>query len=604
MAMQELWSGGVERWSLRLRMFLFFALIAIGGVIGICLAVWFGYSRFDSSNPGAAFVLAAGLSSFLLLGLTAWIWLLFDENVAKPVIGLASDLRARAHTEVNNDIDHQPARYLGDLGPAALAVATGLTHSRTKLTEAIERERARVVAERARLEAVLRDAPAACLLCTTDHRVSLFNKQAIEELSGVGEVGLGRSVFEVLRQAPIEEALQRLKRRNARDATDLLCPSKDGQRMFQARMRLCGGEGEGTDEISYVLSVRDVTDELVRVTHREALLRDVFDELGPPAAQLRRTIDTLREVNGSNPPLHASLQSSIVSETDALAQSITMLSARYAAQESAGVVAHEGGGAAAAEMEALRRVEPQDDALDDAAPHEAASPCVDREAGRERSVFFDFDLLAATPRDETRLLRDETFVVFDTETTGLFPHKGDEIVQIAGVRIVNGRVLPDERFDTLVNPERAIPASATAIHGVTDQMVARAPTIGAAGREFHKFCGSSLLVAHNARFDLAFLHRHREAIGAGFDQPVLDTVLMSAVLFGRSADHSLDVIAERLDVELPDDARHTALGDALATAEAAIKMIAMLEGRGVATMADFERVAEAHLAFLERGSTG
>ena len=84
-------------------------------------------------------------------------------------------------------------------------------------------------------------------------------------------------------------------------------------------------------------------------------------------------------------------------------------------------------------------------------------------------------------------LEDLTYVVFDTETTGLTP-SSDEIVQIAAVRVVNGRRVRREVFDTLVDPGRPIPQSSTDVHGITADMVKGAPTIVDAGKRFHDFC--------------------------------------------------------------------------------------------------------------------
>jgi DNA polymerase III subunit epsilon len=202
-----------------------------------------------------------------------------------------------------------------------------------------------------------------------------------------------------------------------------------------------------------------------------------------------------------------------------------------------------------------------------------------------RAVVYDFDLLgkernakvADTP------LSDLTYVVFDTETTGLFPAQGDEIVQIAAVRIVNGRRVGGEVFDTLVNPGRSIPASSTEVHGVTEAMVADAPPIAEVGRSFHKFAEGAVLIAHNAPFDMAFLRRHEKGIGARFDNPVLDTVLLSAVVFGQHETHSLDALCHRLGITIPQEMRHTAIGDTIGTAEAFLKMLPMVQARGFAT---------------------
>jgi len=114
-------------------------------------------------------------------------------------------------------------------------------------------------------------------------------------------------------------------------------------------------------------------------------------------------------------------------------------------------------------------------------------------------------------------------------------------------------------------------------------MVADAPGIIEVGRAFHKFAEGAVLIAHNAPFDMAFLRRIEPALGAAFDMPILDTVLLSAVVFGQSETHSLDALTRRLGITIPEEARHTALGDTVATADAFLKLLPMLQGRGLAT---------------------
>ncbi|MGC1486257.1 MAG: exonuclease domain-containing protein, partial [Albidovulum sp.] len=181
---------------------------------------------------------------------------------------------------------------------------------------------------------------------------------------------------------------------------------------------------------------------------------------------------------------------------------------------------------------------------------------------------------------------DLTYVVFDSETTGLLPLDGDEVVQLAAVRIVNGRQVRGEVFDTLVNPGRTIPPRSTDVHGITDAMVADAPDMVAATRRFHSFAQGAVLVAHNTPFDMAFLRRREAQIGAVFDNPILDTVLLSAVVFGQDDAHSLDALTQRLGITIPEAARHTALGDTVATAEALLKLLPMLKARGIITFGD------------------
>lgn len=202
-----------------------------------------------------------------------------------------------------------------------------------------------------------------------------------------------------------------------------------------------------------------------------------------------------------------------------------------------------------------------------------------------RKVVYDFDLLSPARTDrlaEARLDR-LTYVVFDSETTGLNPRQGDEIVQLAAVRIVNGRRVEGEVFDTLVNPGRAIPPVSTDVHGITDAMVADAPGVAEVVRRFHKFAEGAVLIAHNAPFDMEFLRRVEGQLGLTFDMPVLDTVLLSAVVYGQHEVHSLDALSHRLGITIPEEARHTALGDTLATADAFLKLVPMLAGRGLET---------------------
>ncbi|WP_136645558.1 exonuclease domain-containing protein [Tabrizicola sp. YIM 78059] len=202
-----------------------------------------------------------------------------------------------------------------------------------------------------------------------------------------------------------------------------------------------------------------------------------------------------------------------------------------------------------------------------------------------RKVIYDFDLLSPARTDALadRRLDRLTYVVFDSETTGLNPRQGDEIVQLAAVRIVNGRRVEGEVFDTLVNPGRPIPAVSTAVHGITDAMVADAPRVEDVVRRFHKFAEGAVLIAHNAPFDMEFLRRQEGTLGLRFDMPVLDTVLLSAVVYGQHEVHSLDALAHRLGIAIPEEARHTALGDTIATADAFLKLLPMLAGRGLAT---------------------
>lgn len=208
-----------------------------------------------------------------------------------------------------------------------------------------------------------------------------------------------------------------------------------------------------------------------------------------------------------------------------------------------------------------------------------------RAAAPQRPEFFDFDLFRSSAQQQelhNQDLASLTFTVFDTEATGLNPSLGDEIIQIAAVRIVNGKLREAEYLDQLVDPKRRIPAASIPIHGITDAMVAGQPSATEVLPKFHAFVGHSVLVAHNAAFDMRLLELKQDAIGLTFDQPVLDTLLLAAVLYPDQATHGLEALAARLGVDVSQ--RHNALADAMATAHVWLRMLPMLQEQGIATL--------------------
>jgi DNA polymerase-3 subunit epsilon len=202
-----------------------------------------------------------------------------------------------------------------------------------------------------------------------------------------------------------------------------------------------------------------------------------------------------------------------------------------------------------------------------------------------RPEFYDFDLLRR-PLEMgdlgPRPLKSLTYVVFDTETTGLDPSGGDEIVAIAGVRIVNGRILTGESFERIVNPRRSIPKESIRFHGITDEIVKDKPPIEVVLPQFRAFVGDAVLVAHNAAFDLKFLKLREAECGVSFDMAVLDTLLLSCFLHDYTPKHNLDVVAQRFGI--PVRGRHTALGDSLVTAGCFLRIMDVLEAHGVMTL--------------------
>jgi DNA polymerase-3 subunit epsilon len=210
-----------------------------------------------------------------------------------------------------------------------------------------------------------------------------------------------------------------------------------------------------------------------------------------------------------------------------------------------------------------------------------------------RPEYYDFDLFGARPESselDDRPLSALAYTVFDTETTGLSPVGGDEIIQIGAVRIVNGRMLRQERFEQLVDPGRTISAASIPIHGITQDMVAGKPRIGEVLPAFHAFAQDTVLVAHNAAFDMKFLQLKEAGTGIVFRQPVLDTLLLSAVVHPNQPSHELEAIAERFEIRVL--GRHTALGDAMVTAEVMLRLIPLLEEKGIRTLRQAREAAQ------------
>jgi len=197
------------------------------------------------------------------------------------------------------------------------------------------------------------------------------------------------------------------------------------------------------------------------------------------------------------------------------------------------------------------------------------------------------DLVALTaPPGEAQRLEQATFVVFDLETTGLRPGAARPC-EIGAVR-VRGLEL-DGRFQSLANPGARLQPGVAALTGLRDEDLRRAPPVAAVVRQFLAFAGDAVLVAHNARFDLAFLDIETTRLtGRRVAATVVDTVGLARRLLGRQP-VNLGALAYRFAT----DARpcHRALPDAEATAEILLRLIGMAQERGAETVADLVELA-------------
>jgi len=190
---------------------------------------------------------------------------------------------------------------------------------------------------------------------------------------------------------------------------------------------------------------------------------------------------------------------------------------------------------------------------------------------------------------------DASFTIFDVETTGLDPRAGHRIIEIAGVRVEKGTTPIGQTFSSLVNPERDVPPEAQHIHGLRQQDLLNASTITDVLPKFLTFVEGTILIAHNAQFDMGFLEVEKEVCWGYIDLPeCLCTLSLSRSVSPRETRHSLDVVAERLGLPIPQNRLHRALSDALLTTEVFLHLL----GRsGVRTLEDLRSRASLQLAW-------
>lgn len=223
------------------------------------------------------------------------------------------------------------------------------------------------------------------------------------------------------------------------------------------------------------------------------------------------------------------------------------------------------------------------------AAKESISPVKQRAAvmAGSRPEFYDFDLFNVADQSKNFLdtsLKEITYTVFDTETTGLNPDGGDEIISIGAVRIVNNRITYQDIFEELIDPKRDIPIESYKIHGINYEMVMEKEPIEKVLPIFKKFTADTVLLGHNLAFDMKMLKVKEKTTEIAFRNLTLDTLLLSAILHPVHVQHDIENIARRLGVNII--GRHTALGDAITTAEIFLKLIPILNSNGIFTLKD------------------
>lgn len=204
---------------------------------------------------------------------------------------------------------------------------------------------------------------------------------------------------------------------------------------------------------------------------------------------------------------------------------------------------------------------------------------------------------------------DETFVVFDIETTGFSYHK-DTIIEIGAVKVEKGVVI--ERFSQLINPLRPIPPEISELTGISEDMVSDQPSLEEVLPRFMAFIEGAPVVAHNANFDCSFIRYYCEKLALPFTSLIVDTLALSRLLLTDIKKHNLKAVTKYLKIVLND--HHRAVADAEATARVFVKFTEMLNEREVFTLKainryfvtnfDFTQLEMSHVILLAQTQPG
>lgn len=195
--------------------------------------------------------------------------------------------------------------------------------------------------------------------------------------------------------------------------------------------------------------------------------------------------------------------------------------------------------------------------------------------GVEANLVDDGVPIAYNPTESN--LQDATYVVFDVETTGLSAIY-NTIIQLAAVKIKDGEII--DRYQSFANPHEKLQAVTINLTGITDDMLENAPEVEQVLKEFYSFAKDSILVAHNASFDIGFLNAGYKKIGLGkVENPVIDTLELARFLYPELKNYRLNTLSKRFNIELVQ--HHRADYDAEATGYLLIKMLKDCFERGI-----------------------
>ena len=179
-----------------------------------------------------------------------------------------------------------------------------------------------------------------------------------------------------------------------------------------------------------------------------------------------------------------------------------------------------------------------------------------------------------------------SFVILDTETTGLEANMGDKIISLAALKIRNSLIQENEFLDELINPERDIPWESVKIHHITDEHVRGKPTLPELQSKINLFLKKSILIGHNIEFDKKFIYQ--DAANSDLSKRMkkitsIDTIYLTAALYPDLENYDLSYLCEHFNIRTNDQIRHSALGDCWITARLFLHLLNKAKEKNITT---------------------
>ncbi len=598
----------------------FFMVTAIGAIAVVNLAIllmWTDMNEEERAFGSQIFgrvITYGSLAMIVVFFFSSQFILYIFRNYISPIETLAEETRLISVANAKYRIKPVGALETHNLTSVINDLADSYISLKSDVKNIVTESKAGFEDEKLRLETLMNIISDGVIICNHDGRIMMCNHQAYEifnsvkhdEVGRFSRLGLGRSLFGVFNRTPIAYALEELhnslKKEDSPNIYHFITTRYKVQYLNVKVSSIL--KNKDTNTVSgYVITFNDITKDIQENNVEEYQNQHIIlDEIASIVNMRTKNQFNFITENGIWINIKYQYVIDFLMELSAYLKGLNVKTISIGLSENNKLQINWSGNEAKfkSSNQKFNTIISDQSSIDnhskielDVAIYKQESELSIKDPRESRPVFYNSDLFdhsAQSTDMDNVLLKDLTYVVFDTETTGLDPSGGDEIISIAGVRVYEGKINNEETFDELVNPQRNIPLTSLKIHEIYPEMLDNKLTIDKVLPMFHEFADNTILVAHNAAFDMRFLQLKEEQTGIKFNNPVLDTLLLSAVCNPKQEIHNLEDIAEKCGVEII--GRHTALGDSLVTAEVFLKLIPILEAMGIKTLGEARTISQ------------